>query len=63
MRAPGNSRARHVATVVSLSASWEPSPIWMASLVLARLEPGRFLRRTGPHEPLGYLELTARYRY
>lgn len=63
VRAPEGSRARHVATVMSLSTMWEPSPVWTASAVLARLEPGRFLKETGSHEPLGYLELTLHYRF
>ncbi|GAB3097907.1 alginate export family protein [Lysobacter terrae] len=63
VRAPEGSRARHVATVMSLGTTWEPSPEWMASVVLARLEPGRFLEETGSHKPLGYLELTLRCRF
>lgn len=63
VRAPGGSRARHVATVASLGATWEPTSQWTNSVVLAYLQPGRFLRETGPHQPLGYAELTLRYRF
>ncbi|WP_052107760.1 alginate export family protein [Aerolutibacter daejeonensis] len=63
VRAPGGSRARHVATVASLGTTWEPTPQWTSSVVLAYLKPGRFLRETGDHQPLGYIELTLRYRF
>lgn len=63
VRGPSGSRARHVATVASLGTTWEPTPRWMGSVVLAYLKPGRFLVETGPQQPLGYLELTARYRF
>jgi hypothetical protein len=63
VRLPGASRARHVATVASLGATWDPAPRWTASAVLAHLRPGRFLIETGPHQALGYLELTLHYRF
>lgn len=63
MRAPGDSRARYVATVASFGATWQPAPGWSTSLVLANLWPGRFLQETGMHEPLRYVELTALYSF
>jgi hypothetical protein len=63
MRAPGNSAASHVATIVSLGATWAPSPGWTTGIVFAWSEPGRFLRETGPHETLRYLELTLQHQF
>ena len=63
VRSPGSSAARHVATIASLGATWAPSPGWTTGAVFAWSEPGRFLRETGPHEVLRYLELTLQYQF
>jgi hypothetical protein len=63
IRAPGDSRARHVATIASFGASWMPSPRWSSSAVVAYSRPGPFLRETGAHDSLRYMELTLQYRF
>ncbi|MGO3128253.1 MAG: alginate export family protein [Luteimonas sp.] len=63
VRAPGDSSARHVATIASMGADWSHAPGWQSSVVLAHVWPGRFLEETGPHERLHYVEITLRHQF
>ena len=63
MRAPGDSRARYVATIASFGADWTPAPGWSLSLVFAYARPGAFLRETGSHDALNLTSLTLQYRF
>lgn len=63
LRAPSGSRARHVATIASLNASFEAGTHASASIAAAHLRPGAFLRDSGMARPINYVELTWHYRY
>jgi hypothetical protein len=63
MRGPGDSDARHVATIASLFVQWTPAPRWSTSLVHAQSRAGRFLRDTGAHDHLSHTAVTLQYRF
>ncbi|MBD9477896.1 alginate export family protein [Pseudoxanthomonas sp. PXM02] len=63
IRAPGDSNARHVATIASLSADWVLTPGWDAAMTLAYFRPGSFLRETGAHAPLRHVEMTIQHQF
>ncbi|WP_067278476.1 alginate export family protein [Mitsuaria sp. 7] len=62
-RAAGDSRARYVATIASLGATWTMAPGWSSTAVVAYAQPGAFLRETGAGEVLSFLSLSAQYRF
>jgi hypothetical protein len=59
----GDSRARYVATIASLGATWTPTPGWSSSAVVAYARPGAFLRETGADDSLSLVSLTLQYRF
>lgn len=63
IRAPGDSRARYVATIASVGASWLPAPGWSATAVAAYARPGAFLRETDARDALDLISLTLQYRF
>lgn len=63
IRAAGDSRARYVATIASLGATWTLTPGWSATAVVAYAQPGAFLRETGANDPLSFISLSMQYRF
>lgn len=63
MRGPGASRARYVATIASLGATWTLPRGWSATAVVAWAQPGAFLRETGADDPLSFISAGAQYRF
>lgn len=63
IRAAGASRARYVATIASLGATWTPAPGWSTTAALAYGRPGAFLRETGADDALSFLSLGMQYRF
>lgn len=63
MRAAGNSRARYVATIASLGATWTLAPGWSSTAVVAYAQPGAFLRQTGADDALSFISISAQYRF
>lgn len=59
----GDSRARYVATIASVGATWAPAPGWSSSAVVAYARPGAFLRETGADDALSLISLTVQYRF
>lgn len=63
LRPAGDSRARYVATIGSLGATWALAPGWSATAVVAYGQPGAFLRETGADAALGFISLGAQFRF
>lgn len=63
LRPAGDSRARYVATIASLGATWALAPGWSATAVVAYGAPGAFLRETGADDALGFVTLGAQFRF
>ena len=63
IRAAGDSRARYVATIASLGATWTPAPGWSSTAVVAYAQPGAFLRETGANDALSFISLSLQYRF
>jgi hypothetical protein len=63
IRAAGDSRARYVATIASLGATWTLAPGWTSTTVVAYGQPGRFLRETGAGNVLSFVSLGVQYRF
>jgi hypothetical protein len=63
IRGPGNSQARYVATIASLGATWNLAQGWTSTAVAAYARPGAFLRETGANQALGFVSLSAQYRF
>ncbi|USX25099.1 alginate export family protein [Oxalobacteraceae bacterium OTU3CINTB1] len=63
IRAAGESRARYVATIASLGATWTLAPAWSSTAVVAYAKPGAFLRETGASDPLSFVSLSVQYRF
>lgn len=63
MRAAGGSRARYVATIASLGATWTLAPGWSSTAVVAYAQPGAFLRQTGADDALSFISIIAQYRF
>lgn len=63
IRAAGDSRARYVATIASLGATWTLAKGWSSTAVGAYAQPGAFLRETGADDPLSFVSLSAQYRF
>ena len=59
----GDSRARHVATIVSLGINVAVSPGWSANAVVAYAMPGEYLRDAGARDALNLVSLTLRYQF
>ncbi|MEG3191580.1 alginate export family protein [Lysobacter sp. D1-1-M9] len=59
----GDSRARYVATIASLGATWTPAPGWSSSAVVAYARPGTFLREASADDALSLISLTLQYRF
>ena len=57
------SDAHYVSTLVSATVEWQPHRRLGFSLVYTHVVPGRFVRKTGPHEPIDFVEVTARIRF
>ena len=63
IRAAGDSRARYVATIASLGATWTLAPGWSSTAVVAYAQPGAFLRETGANDALSFISLGVQYRF
>jgi hypothetical protein len=63
IRAAGDSRARYVATIASLGATWTLAPGWSSTAVVAYAQPGAFLRETGANDALSFISLSLQYRF
>ena len=63
LRPAGDSRARYVATIASLGATWALAPGWSSTAVVAYGQPGRFLRETGADDALSFVSVSAQYRF
>ena len=63
IRPAGDSRARYVATIASLGATWTLSRGWTSTAVVAYGRPGAFLRETNADDALGFTSLGAQYRF
>jgi len=57
------SRARHVATIVSLGVDVAAAPGWSASAAVAYAKPGEFLREAGAGDALSLVSFTLQYRF
>lgn len=62
-RTAGESRARHVATIASLGATWTLAPGWTSTAVIAYARPGAFLRETGAGDVLSFVSAGVQYRF
>lgn len=63
IRPAGDSRARYVATIASVGATWMLAPGWSSTAVVALARPGAFLRETGADQSLRFISLSAQYRF
>jgi hypothetical protein len=63
IRAAGDSRARYVATIASLGATWMLVPGWSSTAVVSYAQPGAFLRETGANDALSFVSISAQYRF
>jgi len=63
IRAAGDSRARYVATIASLGATWTLAPGWSSTAVVAYAQPGAFLRETGADDALSFVSVGLQYRF
>lgn len=63
IQAAGDGRARYVATIASLGATWTLAPGWSSTAVLAYAQPGAFLRETGADDALSFISLSLQYRF
>ncbi len=63
IRAAGDSRARYVATIASLGATWMLAPGWSSIAVVAYAHPGAYLRETGADDGLSFISLSLQYRF
>ncbi|WP_306392358.1 alginate export family protein [Telluria beijingensis] len=63
LRPAGDSRARYVATIASLGATWTLAPGWTSTAVVAYGKPGAFLRETGADDALSFVSVGAQYRF
>ncbi len=63
IRATGDSRARHVASIASLGAIWSLAPGWTSTTVVAYARPGAYLRESGAGDPLSFISLGVQYRF
>jgi hypothetical protein len=63
IRAAGNSRARYVASIASLGATWTLDRGWTSTAVASYAQPGAFLRETGAGAALSFISLSAQYRF
>jgi hypothetical protein len=61
--ATGDSRARHVATIASLGATWTLAPGLSSTTVVAYAWPGAFLRETGAGAALSFVSIGLQYRF
>jgi hypothetical protein len=58
-----DSRARYVATIASLGATWTLASGWSSTAVVAYARPGKFLRASGADDPLSFVSLNLQYRF
>jgi len=63
IRPAGDSRARYVATIASLGATWTLPRGWSSTAVVAYGQPGAFLRESGAADALSFISLGAQYRF
>ncbi len=59
----GDSRARYVATIASLGATWTLGRGWSSTAVVAYGKPGAFLRESGADDALSFISVGAQYRW
>jgi hypothetical protein len=62
-QADDDSRARYVATIASLGATWTLASGWSSTAVVAYAQPGSFLRETGADDVLSFISLSLQYRF
>jgi len=63
LRPSGDSRARYVATIASLGATWTMARGWSSTAVIAYGQPGAFLRESGADDALSFISIGAQYRF
>ncbi len=63
IRAPLGSSAHRVATVLTLKSEWAVSRHASLTVLYTHLEPGAFLRETGPAESIDFIQLSAQFRF
>lgn len=63
IRDASDSRARYVATIASVGATWTLAPGWSATAVVSYAQPGAFLRETGADDALSFISISAQYRF
>ena len=54
------SDARYVSTLVSATSEWQFNRHLLLTLVYTHVFPGEFVRETGPHEDIDFVEVTAK---
>lgn len=57
------SKARYVSTLISGTAEWQAHRHLLLTLVYTHVFPGGFIRETGAHEEIDFVELTARFQF
>jgi hypothetical protein len=63
LRSGAGSRARHIGTQGSISATWAPQRTFDATLTYGMFDAGKFLKQTGPSETTHFVSAQARFRY
>jgi hypothetical protein len=57
------SDARYVSTLFSATSAWQTGRNLELTFVYTHVFPGEFIRETGPHSPIDFIELTARVQF
>jgi hypothetical protein len=60
LRSGAGSQARYVATELTVTATWQATRSFSLTAIYSHSFPGRFIRETGPSEPIDFVELTVR---
>ncbi|MEN3746205.1 alginate export family protein [Sphingomonas sp. HF-S3] len=63
IRGPGGSRARHIGNQIEASMSWQATPTLSFSASASLFSAGRFVRETGPDEPIRMIAGEAMLRF
>lgn len=60
LRSGAGSNAHYVATELSVNATWQITRSLSLTAIYSHSFPGRFIRETGPSQPIDFIELTFR---
>jgi hypothetical protein len=63
LRSGAGSRARYVSTLMSMTGTWQVNRNLELSTVYTHVFPGEFIRDTGSHDAIDFIELTARLQF